>query len=149
MIADKLQSMIGESMKAHDELRTSTLRLLSSAFNYERIEKQHDLTDEEELAVIRREAKKRRESIEAFEKAGRTEMAKKEKDELAILGEFLPPEMDESELEKIVDAAITEIGASTMSDMGKVIGAVKAKVGGNAEGGKIAQMVSSKLTRNG
>ena len=149
MIAGKLQEMIGESMKAHDELRTSTLRLLSSAFNYERIEKQHDLTDEEELVVIRREAKKRRESIEAFEKAGRVEMAKKEKDELAILAEFLPPEMDEGELEKIVDAAISETGATTIADMGKVIGAVKAKVGGSVEGGKIAQVVSSKLSKNG
>lgn len=136
-------------MKAHDELRTSTLRLLSSAFNYERIEKQHDLTDEEELVVIRREAKKRRESIEAFEKAGRAELAKKEKDELAILSEFLPPEMDEAELSKIVDSVILEVGAASMADMGKVIGAVKAKVGGNAEGGKIAQLVSSKLTKNG
>lgn len=149
MIANKLQSMIGESMKAHDELRTSTLRLLSSAFNYERIEKQHDLTEDEELLVIRREAKKRRESIEAFEKAGRVEMAKKEKDELEILAEFLPPEMDESELEKIVDSAISEVGAVSMADMGKVIGAVKAKVGSSVEGGKIAQLVSSKLTKNG
>lgn len=144
MIAQDLQKMIGEAMKAHDEVRLSTLRLLSSAFNYERIEKQHDLTDEEELVVIRKQAKQRKDSIEAYTKAGRVDMAKAEEAELKILQEFLPPEMDEKELNQLVDESIKQLGAKSLSDMGKVIGAVKAKAPG-VEGGKIAELVKSKL----
>ncbi len=144
MIADKLQTMIGEAMKAHDEVRVSTLRLLSSAFNYEKIEKQHDLSEEEELSVIQKQAKQRRDSIEAYKKAGAEDRAAKEEAELKILKEFLPPEMDNATLTKLVTDAITQTGAKTMADMGKVIGIVKSKAP-NVDGGKIAQIVNSKL----
>ncbi|HJY98208.1 MAG TPA: GatB/YqeY domain-containing protein [Patescibacteria group bacterium] len=144
MIADKLQQMIGEAMKAHDETRTSTLRLLSSAFNYERIEKQHDLSEEEELAVVRKQAKQRKDSIEAYNKAQAADRAAKEEAELKILQEFLPPEMSEAELAKIVDEAIAATEAKTMADMGKVIGVVKGKAP-TVEGGKIAALVKEKL----
>lgn len=144
MIAQTLQAKIGEAMKAHDEVRTSTLRLLSSAFNYEKIEKQHELTDEEEIVVVRRQAKQRRDSIDAYKKAGALDRAEKEEAELKILQEFLPPEMSEEELGKIIDESITALGAGSLSDMGKVIGMVKAKAPG-AEGGKIAEMVRQKL----
>jgi len=144
MVANKIQGMIGEAMKAHDSVRLSVLRMLSSAFNYEKIEKKHDLTDEEELVVIRKQAKERRDSIEAYTKAGREDMTASEKAELAILQEFLPPEMSDEELEKIVTDAISQTGASTMADMGKVIGAVKAKAP-SVEGGKVAELVKSKL----
>ena len=143
MIAGKLQQIIGEAMKAHDELRTSTLRLLSSAFNYEKIAKQHELTEEEELVVIQKEAKQRRDSIEAYKKAGAEDRAQKEDAELKILAEFLPPEMDEETLSKLVTDAITQMGAKSMADMGRVIGAVKAKAP-NVDGGKIAQIVGLK-----
>lgn len=146
MIVPDLQKMIGEAMKAHDEVRTSTLRLLSSAFNYERIERQHDLTDEEELVVVRKQAKQRRDSIDAYKKAGAEDRAAKEEAELKILQEFLPPEMDEATLSKLVTDAINQTGAKSLSDMGKVIGMVKAKAP-NVDGGKIAQIVSSKLGR--
>lgn len=145
MIAQNLQKMIGEAMKAHDQVRLSTLRLLSSAFNYERIEKQHELTEEEELAVIRKQAKQRRDSIESYEKAGRSDMAASEKAELTILQEFLPPEMDEAELIKLIEQEMIAMGAVTMADMGKVIGAVKAKAP-SVDGGKIAGLVKSKLS---
>jgi len=145
MIAQTLQAKIGEALKAHDEVRLSTLRLLSSAFNYEFIAKQHTLTEEEELAVIRKEAKQRRDSIEAYDKAGRADLSDKEKAELAILQGFLPPEMDESELNKIIDEVVASTGAKSMNEMGKVIGAVKAKVGSAVDGGHIAQLVKSKL----
>lgn len=144
MIAQTLQQKIGEAMKAHDEIRLSTLRLLSSAFNYEKIAKQHELTDEEEMAVIRREAKQRRDSIEAYKKAGAIELAEKEEVELKILQEYLPPEMSEQELSKLVTDAITQSGAKTMADMGRVIGMVKSKAP-DVDGTKIMQIVSSKL----
>jgi uncharacterized protein len=144
MIAAKLQQMIGDAMKAHDEIRTSTLRLLSSAFNYEKIEKQHELTEEEEMGVIQKQAKQRRDSIEAYKKAGATDLAAKEEMELKILQEFLPPEMDEATLSKLVADAIIQSGAKTTSDIGRVIGMVKAKAP-NVDGGKIAQIVNSKI----
>ena len=145
MITQKLQSMIAESMKAGNFLRTETLRMLSSSFNYERIALQHDLTEEEELNVIRKQAKQRRDSIEAYKKANSPERAKKEQDELAILQEFLPPEMSEEELTKIVDQVLTESGAKTLAEMGKVIGAVKAKAP-TADGARIAALVKAKLS---
>ncbi len=145
MIADTISQKIAEAMKAHDEIRLSTLKLLSSAFNYEFIAKQHKLSEEEEMVVVRREAKKRKEAIEAYEKAGATERAEKEKKELEILQEFLPPEMSDEELEKLVNEAINQTGAKTIADIGKVMGAVMAKTGGRAEGGKVAEIVKSKL----
>lgn len=144
MITQTLQQKIGESMKAHDEVRTSTLRLLLSAFNYEKIEKQHELTDEEELAVIRREAKKRKEAIEMYKNAGSSDRAQKEEDELKILQEYLPPEIGDEELAKLVDEAVAEIKPAGLSDMGKVIGFIKGKAP-NTDGGKIAQLVRGKL----
>ena len=144
MIAQTLQAKIGEAMKAHDDLRVSTLRLLSSALSYEKIAKQHELTEEEEFAVVRREAKQRRDSIEAYDNAGRSDLSDKEKAELNILSEFLPPEMNDEDLAKIVDEAVAAVNPSGMQDMGKVIGFVKGKAP-NADGGKVAAMVKSKL----
>lgn len=152
MIAQNLQKLIGDAMKAHDTVRLSTLKLLSSAFNYERIDKrslssdgkQHDLSDEEELVVIRKQAKQRKDSIDAYEKAGRSDLAESEKAELTILQEFLPPEMGEEELNQLINDSINQLGAKTIADIGKVIGAVKAKAP-NVEGGKVAELVKSKL----
>jgi uncharacterized protein YqeY len=149
MISNNIQKMIGEAMKAHDTVRLSTLRMLSSAFNYEKIENQHDLTEEEELTVIRKQAKQRKDSIEAYKKVGSGERAESEEAELKILQEFLPPEMDDADLEKLVDEAIKEadlpLEALAKGGMGKVIGMVKSKAPA-AEGGKIAELVKSKLS---
>lgn len=144
MITPTLQQKIAEAMKAHEEVKVSTLRLLSSAFNYEKIAKQHDLTEEEELAVIRKEVKQRRDSIEAYDKAERPDLSEKEKAELEILAEFLPPEMSDEDLAKLVDEAIASVKPTGIADMGKVIGFVKGKAP-NADGGKIAQIVKQKL----
>jgi hypothetical protein len=155
MLSTNITKLIAEAMKKRDAVRLSTLRLLSSAFNYERIEKQHELTDEEELVVIRKQAKQRKDSIEALQQAqgkhttsSESEIEvrlNQEEEELKILQEFLPPEMDEAELEKIVNEAVETIKPTGMADMGKVIGLVKSKVGDGVEGGKIAEMVKSKL----
>lgn len=153
MISNNLQKMIGESMKAHDSVRLSTLRMLSSAFNYQKINLKHDLTEEEEMAVIKKEAKQRRDSIESYKKAGSLDLAAGEEAELKILQEFLPPEMSEEELEKIVNEVVRQYKADLPADathqalqagMGKVIGAVKAKAP-NADSGKIAMLVKAKI----
>lgn len=144
MIAQTLQQKIGEALKAGDRVRLETLKMLSSAFNYEKINLQHELTDEEEIVVIRKEAKQRRDSIEAYDKAGRSDLSNSEKAELEILQKFLPPEMDDIELQKIVDEAVSSSGASSMADMGKVIGMIKSKAP-SVDGSRIAGLVKAKL----
>jgi uncharacterized protein len=145
MIKDTITGKIGEAMKAHDEVRLSTLRMLSSALNYEFISKQHELSEEEELAVVKKEAKKRKDAIEAYEKAGAKDRVEQETKELQILKEYLPEEMPDDELIKVVDAVILETGASGMKDMGKVIGQVVSKTGGKADGSRVAMLVKEKL----
>lgn len=145
MITPTINQKIAEALKAHDVIRLSTLRMLSSSFNYERINLQHELTEAQELEVVRREAKKRKESIDIYEKNNRQELADKEKLELTILEEFLPAQMSDEELEKLVTDAVAQTGATAISDMGKVIGIVKGKAGAAADGGRIAALVKSKL----
>ncbi|KKQ92490.1 MAG: GatB/Yqey [Candidatus Woesebacteria bacterium GW2011_GWB1_39_10] len=145
MLTENITKLIADAMKAHDTVRLSTLKLLSSSFNYEKIAKQHDLTDNEELNVIRKQAKQRKDSIDAYEKAGRSDLVESEKLELTILQEFLPPEMGEEELNQLISDSISQLGAKTISDLGKVIGAVKAKAP-SVEGGKIAELVKNKLS---
>jgi len=145
MISDTIQSQIQTAMKAREELRVSTLKMLSSALMYAKIAKMGDLTAEEELAVVRKEVKQRNDSVEQYRKGNAEDKAQKEEAEIVILKEFLPEEMDESELQSIVDGVIGEVGAVGMKDMGKVISLVKEKSEGRADGGKIAMMVKEKL----
>lgn len=144
MISQNITKMIGEAMKAHDEVRLSTLRMLSSEFNYEKIKLQHELNESEEESVIRKEARKRKDAIEAYTKANATDRVNLETKELAILQEFLPPELLDKEVIKIIDESIKELNAKGMQDMGKVIGLVKSKASG-VDGGKVAEIVRSKL----
>lgn len=145
MILDTINKQIVDAMKAKDEIRLSTLKLLLSALHNAKIDKRGDLTKEEELEIVRREAKKRKDAIEAYKKVGATDRAEKEKKELAILQEFLPKELPDKEVSKLVDEAITTTSASSMQDMGKVIGVVMAKAKGRADGKKVAEMVRKKL----
>lgn len=148
LIADTITQKIGEAMKARDEIRLSTLRMLASALNYEFIAKQHKLSDEEELAVVRHEAKMRKDAIEAYTKAGATDRAEKEVKELKILEEYLPAQMEDSELEKLVEEALVQTGAKAVSDMGKVIGMVMAKTKGRVEGSRVSMLVKARLSNN-
>ncbi|MEK7536742.1 MAG: GatB/YqeY domain-containing protein, partial [Patescibacteria group bacterium] len=133
------------AMKAHDTVRVSTLRMLSSELKNEKINLQHELTNEEELVVVRKEAKKRKEAIEMYTKANALDRVENEKAELAILQKFLPPEVTEEEIVKLVEETIKEMGASTMQDMSKVIATVKSKNSG-VDGGLVANLVRSKLS---
>lgn len=143
---DKIQQDLKQAMIAKEETKVSTLRMLVSELKYAQIKKSEDLTDEDIVSVVQKELKKRQESIEAFEKAGRAEMAEKEKAEVEILKVYLPPQMSDEELEKIVEEAIAATGASTPADMGKVIGMVMGKVGQSASGSQVSSIVKSKLT---
>jgi len=149
MLKQQLQEELKQSMLAKDPLRTSTLRMLLSAINYAEIQKggaNYEATDEDVLAVIQKEAKQRRDSIVAFEQGGRQEMADKEKQELEILQSYLPEQMSEEEIKKLVDEAIAQTGASSMQDIGKVMGALMPKVKGKADGGVVNKIVREKLS---
>jgi len=150
MISDTISKQIVEAMKAKDEIRVSTLKLLSSELHNAKIDKKAGLTEEDELKVVRSEAKKRKDAIEAYEKVQDKvqvqERLDREKAELKILREFLPKELSDEELEKIVSETLTEIGAKDVKEIGRVIGAVMGKVKGQAEGGRVAALVKSKLT---
>ncbi|MEK7497913.1 MAG: GatB/YqeY domain-containing protein [Patescibacteria group bacterium] len=146
MIVDNIQKQIMDAMKAHDEVKLSTLRMLSSELHNFKID-HPEMTEEEELGVVKKEAKKRKDAILAYEKAGNKARAESESAELAILQEFLPAEVDDTDLSRFVDEAISETGASDISSMGKVIGAVMAKTSGNADGSKVASLVREKLTK--
>ncbi len=153
MIYQDLQPKISEALKAHQQVRLDTLRMLLSAMNYEKIDKQHDLTEEEELLVIRREAKKRKDAIDSLQKVhGNStstsenikERIQKESEELSILEEFLPKQMDDLELAKIVDEVIGQIGQDK-SQMGRIMGEVMKKTQGLADGKRVSALVNSKL----
>jgi len=141
-VTDELKS----SMMARQAVRTGTLRMLKAALGYAQIEKKtEDLSDAEVMAVIQREAKKRRDAIEEFEKGGRAEMAANEKAELEVLAGFLPKALSPEELEALVRGVIAETGATSKKDMGAVMKAAQAKVDGRADGKTVSALVSRLL----
>lgn len=145
-----LQEDLKQSMLAKDELKTSVLRLLLSAINYYEIQKGgagYEATEEDVLAVMQSEAKKRRESIEQFKAGNRQDLVDKETKELEILQTYLPAQMGEEEIRTLVKQAITETGATSMADMGKVMGILMPKVKGRADGNLVNQIVLAELTR--
>jgi uncharacterized protein YqeY len=145
-IADKLAQEIKSAMLAKDADRLTTLRMLKSALGYVQIEKKTDaLSEGDVVAVVQKEVKKRRDSIEQFEKGGRPELAEKEKKEITILEAFLPQALGTDELEQLVKATITEVGATSKKDMGAVIKAVQAKAAGRADGKSISGLVGKLL----
>lgn len=135
-----------DAMRARDERRVQTLRLAMAAAQNRRIELGHVLGDDDMVEVLGRQAKQRRESVEQFRAAGRDDLADREEAELAIIGEFLPEQLDDAELERIVAEAISETGAATSADMGRVMGAVMPRVRGRADGARVSEAVRRQLS---
>lgn len=133
------------AMKAGEKDTLGVIRRVLAAIKNARIEKQADLDEQDEIKVVRSIAKQHKESIEQFRAAGREDLATKEEAELVILSVYLPPEMDEAQLDAIIDEAIAETGASSMKDMGGVIKAVMARTAGQAEGGVVSAKVKERL----
>ncbi len=152
-LKEKIQSELNLSIKGNKPLAVSVFRQLLAAFlNKEKEkrfkskeEKEALLTDEEAMEVIAFEAKKRKESIVEFEKGNRKDLADKEKEELAILSVYLPEQMPEEEIRKLVKEAIEKTGASEMKDMGKVMQELMPKVKGKADGNLVGQIVKEFL----
>ena len=141
-VTDELKS----SMMAREAVRTATLRMLKAALGYAQIEKKTEtLPDADVMAVIQREAKKRRDSIEEFDRGGRAEMAANERAELEVLSGFLPKALSPEELETLVRGVIAEVGATSKKDMGAVMKAAQARVDGRADGKSVSALVSRLL----
>jgi uncharacterized protein len=134
------------AMKAQDANRTSTLRMVKAAMMNRQIEKGSELDDDEMQKLLRSLVKQRRDSIEQYEKAGRQELVDKEKAEIDVIEVYLPQAASREEIEQAVAAAITETGATSMKDMGKVMKTVQTALAGkNADGRLISEVVKAKL----
>jgi uncharacterized protein YqeY len=146
-LKQRLQDDLTTAIKGRDELRSATLRLTLSAITKEEVagEQARELTDDEVLKLITREAKKRREAAEAFEKGGRGESAERERAEGEVLAEYLPKQLGDEELAAIVGAVIKETGAQGPNAMGAVMKIVNPKVAGLAEGRRVAAEVRRQL----
>ena len=145
-LLERISADLKAAMMARDADRTGALRMLKSAVGYAQIETKVDpLPDAEVLAVIQKEAKRRRDSIEEFEKGGRAELAAKELAELKVLEAFLPTQLSAAELEELVRAAIAETGATSKKEMGVVMKAAQAKAAGRADGKALRQTVGRLL----
>jgi uncharacterized protein len=149
-LRDRLQTDLTASMRARDEVRTATLRMALTALATESVAgaEARDLTDDESTAVLVREAKKRRESAQVYDDAGRTDLADRERAELAVLETYLPAAMSDDELAAIVADAVAQAkagGAEGPKAMGAVMQIVRPKVGASAEGGRVAAEVRRQL----
>ena len=145
-LSQKIVSDLTVSMKAQDSQRTSTLRMVKAAMMNRQIEKGGELDDDEMSRLLRTLVKQRRDSVEQYEKAGRQELADKEKAEIAIIEVYLPQSASQEEIESAVTTAIAETGAASMKDMGKVMKAVQASLSGkNADSRVISELVKAKL----
>lgn len=145
-LSERIATEMREAMKARDQLRTSTLRLLMAAIKNTQVERGHPLDDDEVLEVIAKEAKRRRESIEAYRDAGRADLADKESAEHDILAGYLPAQLGEDELGALVDEAIAASGATGAKDMGAVMKVLMPKVKGRADGSVVSAAVRARLT---
>lgn len=140
-----IESDLKDAIKSKNELLSSTLRMLKSDIMYEKTKGAEDLTDEKIIEVLTRSAKRRKEAITEYEKAGRNDLADKEKKELEIIMKYLPQQMSESEIVSYIDKIIASMGTVTKNDMGKVMGQVMKDLKGKADGQRVKQIVQNKL----
>jgi uncharacterized protein YqeY len=147
-LQERIDTDLKDAMRAKDATRLGVLRMLKSAVKNSAIEKggaSATLDDAEAIVVIRKQVKQRQDSIESFEKGGRPELAAKEKDELAVLQNYLPQQLSADELQKIVRDTIAELNAASKAQMGAVMKAVQAKIAGRADGKTVSQEVQRQL----
>ena len=144
-LKSEIQSQTHQALKAGDKIRVGALRLLSAAIKNREVELRHDLSEDEVRDVAGKEVKKCTESIEAFDAAGRTELADKERAERDVLAAYAPAQLGEDAVDALVDEALAATGATSVKEMGKVMGFVMAKAKGQVDGGVVQQKVRAKL----
>ena len=149
-MANTIRPLIEEavklSMRERNKDKTSTLRMAVSELKKEEIDTRTEITDETSIKILQRMIKQRKESMSQFNNAGREELAEKEALEISILEEFMPQQMEEGEIRKIVSKAIETSGAKNPQDMGKVMGMLKSEFQGNADMGLVSRIVKESLT---
>ncbi len=143
---DKILKDIIESMKNKDKDKLSTLRLLKGAMQLEEINKKRELNDEEMISLIAKQIKTRRESIEEFKKANRDDLISKTQKEIDILSEYMPEQLSEEEVLKVIDEAFNAINPTTQSDMGKLMGYVNPKLKGKADMSFVSKTIKERLS---
>jgi uncharacterized protein len=141
----RIEDELKQAMRARDQERTDTLRMTLSSLRSAEKELLRPLKDDEELQVLQRERKRRAEAAEAFREGDRPTLAEKEERELAVIEEFMPAPMSEEDIERIIDDAIAETGATSLRDLGRVMADVMPQVAGRADGSTVSQLVREKL----
>ncbi|MEH7461278.1 GatB/YqeY domain-containing protein [Bacillus thuringiensis] len=141
----RLNDDMKQAMKNKEKQKLTVIRMVKSALQNEAIKLQHSLTEEEELTVLAREVKQYKDSLLEFEKAGREDLVDKLKSEIQILETYLPEQLTEEELTAVIQQVISEVGAASKADMGKVMSAVMPKVKGKADGSQVNRLVSQLL----
>jgi uncharacterized protein len=141
----RIEDELKAAMRARDQERTDTLRMTLASLRSAEKELQRPLKDDEELQVLQRERKRRTEAAEAFREGDRSTQAEKEEHELAVIEEFMPEPMSEEDIERIIDDAIAETGATSLRDLGRVMADVMPQVSGRADGSMVSQLVREKL----
>jgi hypothetical protein len=144
-VIQRIEKELAEAIRAQDELRRDTLRLMLAALRAAEKKLLRPLSTQEELQVLQRERKQRVEAAEAFRAGGRPERAEREEAELTVLEEFMPPLLSQAELEEIVDNVIAEVGATSIRDLGRVMADVMPQVSGRADGSVVSQLVREAL----
>lgn len=146
-LKEKLQSDLTAAMRARDEIRSGTIRMILTAVKNEEVagKEARELSDAEVITVLSREAKKRREAAEAFDQAGAVERAEGERAEGLIIAEYLPQQLSEAEISELIAVAIKETGASGAAGMGLVMKAIQPKIAGRADGGRVSALVKAAL----
>jgi uncharacterized protein YqeY len=148
-IKETLQANLTEAIRSRDEIVSGTIRMVLTAITNEEVsgKEARVLTDAEIITVLSREAKKRREAAEAFADAGRADKAALEKAEGEVIAKYLPEQMSEDEIKKLIAAAIAQTGAGGPGDMGKVMGVIKGQTAGKADGGTVSGLVKEALSK--
>jgi hypothetical protein len=148
VLRDQISALMKDAMKAGDKTRVGALRLIMAALKDREIEARTTvagLTPADEMALLSKMVKTRQESLAIYEQAGRTDLAEQEKAEIAVINEFLPKQMDEAAVKAAAEAAIAEVGAASIKDMGKVVGALKTKYPGQMDFAKASAIVKGML----
>jgi uncharacterized protein YqeY len=146
-LKERLSKELGESLKAGEKIKVSTIRMILSEIKNAEIAKRGELDDDELLSVLAREAKRRKEAIEEFKKGNRQDLVDKETEELGIIETYLPEQLSRDELQGIVSETIDEVGASSPGDLGKVMGSIMPKLKGRADGKLVNLMVRETLEK--
>ena len=150
MLRENINNAVKDAMRARDERKLSTLRMVNSTFKNADIQARGDNkeapTDEELLGLLQKMIKQRQESVELYDKGGRPELAAKERDEIAIITAFLPKQMSDDEVKSAIAAIVKETGAASMKDMGRVMAALKERYSGKMDFAKAGGVVKAQLT---